>query len=297
MEIADAEDRFYQYLLVEKGVGKQTIANYQEDLKLFFAYFQKAGHDKKTTDDLFPSDITDYMRSEAEGGLSASTILRRLSTTRNFYSFLANDGILSEDIPQYEGPREAKKLPVVLSYEEVESLLEQPDLSKDGGVRDRAMLETMYATGLRVGELVGLTLSSINFESNLITLYGKGNKQRTVPISSFAMDYLEKYIHGPRGRNKGHLTPYVFLNRNGKPLSRVYFFTQVKKYAAQAGIQVSISPHTLRHCFATHLLENGASLRAVQEMLGHANIATTQIYTQVSSKRIMSAYDLYNKRK
>jgi integrase/recombinase XerD len=293
MEIAEAETLFYQYLTVEKGVGKQTLEDYKEDLKLFFQAFPA----KKEVADLEVKDITDFMLLGYEANLASATILRRLSSTRHFYAFLASEGYLEEDVPKIEGPKLAKKLPVTLSVEEVDSLLSMPDLTKDSGIRDRAMLETMYATGLRVSELVKLQLSSVSFQSQLVTIIGKGNKQRSVPISSFALGYLEKYLHGPRARSKGSASPYVFLNHRGKPITRQYFFLQVKKYAALAGISTPISPHTLRHCFATHLLDNGASLRAVQEMLGHANISTTQIYTQVSSQRIMSAYDLYSKRK
>lgn len=293
MSIDEAIGRYFQHLRVEKGAGTLTIEDYREDLSLFFRSFPE----KKTTDNLSPDDISDFMRIEAESDLSASTILRRLSSTRGFYEFLTGEKILKDPLPKYEGPKLPKKLPFVLSEKEVNDLLEAPSMKKESGIRDRAMLETMYASGLRVSELVGLKLSSINAQSGILTVYGKGNKQRSVPISPFALGYLEKYIQGARRKNVGHASPYVFLNHSGKPLSRVYFFRKVKDYAAQAGIEASISPHTLRHCFATHLLENGAELRAVQEMLGHANIATTQIYTQVSSKRIMSAYDLYSKRK
>jgi integrase/recombinase XerD len=294
MELSDAEELFYQHLLVEKGVGPITIDDYKEDLKIFFLSLPEK---KLTTDDLHVNDLKDFMIRQYEENLSSSTILRRLSSTRHFYAFLASEGILHEDVPKIDGPKQAKKLPVVLSVDEVNSLLVQPDLTKDNGVRDRAMLEVMYASGLRVSELISLKLTSLSTVNQLLTIYGKGNKQRSVPISPFALDYLEKYLRGPRSRNPGRQTPFVFLNARGKPLSRQYFFMQVKKYAKQAGIETPISPHTLRHCFATHLLENGADLRAVQEMLGHANIATTQIYTQVSSQRIMSAYDLYSKRK
>jgi integrase/recombinase XerD len=293
MRIDEAIGRYFQHLRVEKGCGEQTIKDYQEDLDLFFRSFP----DKKDTDDLKAADISDFMRIQTESNLSVPTILRRLSSTRGFYEFLAGENLLKDTLPKYEGPRLPKKLPVVLSVEEVNALLERPDLTKESGIRDRAMLETMYASGLRVSELVNLRLASINEQAGIITLYGKGNKQRSVPISPFALGYLEKYITGPRRKNSGHASPYVFLNHSGKPLSRIYFFQKVKQYAKEAGITTCVSPHTLRHCFATHLLENGAELRAVQEMLGHANIATTQIYTQVSSKRIMSAYDLYSKRK
>ncbi|MCI2111283.1 MAG: tyrosine recombinase XerD [Bacilli bacterium] len=293
MTIDEAVGRFFQHLRVEKGVSERTIEDYQEDLSLFFRSLES----KRTTDDLRASDINDFMRLQARADLSASTILRRLSSTRGFYEFLSGEKILKEPLPRYEGPKPPKRLPVVLSEEEVDRLLEAPEMSKESGIRDRAMLETMYASGLRVSELVGLRLGSVNAEEGILTVYGKGNKERRVPISDFALSYLEKYVRGPRRHNLGRASPYVFLNRAGKPLSRIYFFRKVKEYASKAGIEKSVSPHTLRHCFATHLLEHGAELRAVQEMLGHANIATTQIYTQVSSKRIMSAYDLYSQRK
>jgi integrase/recombinase XerD len=269
-----------------------TIDDYREDLTMFFREFPEI----KTTDDMKPSDISDYMMKEAEKQLSSATILRRLSSTRSFYLFLIDEGICGFELPHYDPPKRVKKLPVVLSEEQVDRLLEAPDMKKAGGVRDRAMLETMYSSGLRVSELVNLKLENINFVNGVITVYGKGNKQRSVPLGEFAFDYLKRYIDGPRRRNVGAKSHYVFLNRSGKPISRVYFFKQVKKYAAKAGIEKPISPHTLRHCFATHLLEHGAELRAVQEMLGHANISTTEIYTSVSSKRIMSAYDKYSRR-
>jgi integrase/recombinase XerD len=293
MEIAEAETLFFNALLVEKGISATTEANYKEDLKLFFLAFPE----KKEVSDLHVSDLTDYMRKEAENNLSSSTIVRRLSSTRHFYAFLASEGYLDEEVGKIEGPEMAKKLPVVLSVEDVDALLDAPDVTTDAGMRDKAMLETMYATGLRVSELLGLRLQDVSLVNHVVSVIGKGNKQRSVPLSDFAQDYLEKYIRGPRSRNKGHGSVYVFLNHRGGKLSRQYFFLQVKKYAAMAGVSNAISPHTLRHCFATHLLENGASLRAVQEMLGHANIATTQIYTEVSTKRIMSAYDLYSRRK
>jgi integrase/recombinase XerD len=297
MEIKEGESLYFQHLAVEKGVEQSTLSCYQEDLKLFFAALAKSGNPREKVEDLKVSDVADYMRLEAEKNFSSATIQRRLSVTRNFYAFLANEGYLDEDVPDYVGPRLSHRLPGVLSEEEVSRLLDAPDPSKEGGSRDKAMLEVMYASGLRVSELCGLKMSNVNFQNGIITLYGKGNKQRSVPVSRLALRYLNDYIHGARGKNPGHNTSYLFLNRSGKPVTRNYFFQQVKKYAAQAGIERKVSPHTLRHCFATHLLEHGADLRAVQEMLGHTNIATTQIYTEVSSERIRSAYDLYKKRK
>lgn len=294
MEINESFDAFIQYLRVERGVSEITVKNYREDFKIFLLSFP----DVKTTDDLNVDMLPEFVRRQDELARSSSTILRRYSLLRNYFSFLNEENILHEEMPDVDKPKSSKRLPFVMSNEEVDELLEAPDISKDNGMRDRAMLELMYATGLRVSELLSLRFRNVNMQNGLITIYGKGNKQRSVPVSSFALEFLRKYIDGPRKRVKGSKdTDIIFLNRDGKALSRTYFFMQVKRYAEEKGIDSSVSPHTLRHCFATHLLENGASLRAVQEMLGHSNIATTQIYTEVSTKRIMSAYDLYASRK
>ncbi len=288
IEISDAIDLFFQSLIVEKGVQKATIDNYREDLKIFL----KILPDAKMTSDLYVKNIEDYIKYADGAGLSASTILRRISVIRNFYTFLSGEGYIDEEVKKIDTPKMPKRLPTVLTVDEVETLLEMPDITTDSGTRDRAMLETMYATGLRVSELCSLKVSEVNFQSKIITIIGKGNKQRSVPISDFALQYLSNYVYMVRRRNPGRDTKYIFLNRGGKPISRQYFFKQVKKYAEMAGIESDISPHTLRHCFATHLLERGAELRAVQEMLGHSNLSTTQIYTEVSTNRITSAYDL-----
>lgn len=294
MEINESFDAFIQYLRVERGVSEITVKNYREDFKIFLLSFP----DVKTTNDLNVDMLPEFVRRQDELARSSSTILRRYSLLRNYFSFLNEEDILHEEIPDVDKPKSSKRLPFVMSNEEVDELLEAPDISKDNGMRDRAMLELMYATGLRVSELLSLRFRNVNMQNGLITVYGKGNKQRSVPVSSFALEFLRKYMDGPRKRVKGSKdTDIIFLNRDGKALSRTYFFMQVKRYAEEKGIDSSVSPHTLRHCFATHLLENGASLRAVQEMLGHSNIATTQIYTEVSTKRIMSAYDLYASRK
>lgn len=294
MEINESFDAFIQYLRVERGVSEITVKNYREDFKIFLLSFP----DVKTTDDLNVDMLPEFVRRQDELARSSSTILRRYSLLRNYFSFLNEENILHEEMPDVDKPKSSKRLPFVMSNEEVDELLEAPDISKDNGMRDRAMLELMYATGLRVSELLSLRFRNLNMQNGLITVYGKGNKQRSVPVSSFALEFLRKYIDGPRKRVKGSKdTDIIFLNRDGKALSRTYFFMQVKRYAEEKGIDSSVSPHTLRHCFATHLLENGASLRTVQEMLGHSNIATTQIYTEVSTKRIMSAYDLYASRK
>ena len=293
MEIIDALDSYRQYILAEKGLSIQTYKSYFEDLKIFFEFYS----DKKDTNDLIGEDLVDFLHHEMASGMSVPTALRRLSSTRSFYLFLKKEGLLQGEIPKIESPKKVNRLPNCLSVEEVEELLDAPNIEKPEGLRDRAMLETMYASGLRVSELLSLEIGRVNLEKGVVTVVGKGAKERKVPLGEFATDYIREYVGKVRSKNPGKKSNYLFLNRYGQPLSRQYFFKQIKKYALIAGIETNISPHTLRHCFATHLLENGAQLRAVQEMLGHENIATTQIYTHISTKRIISAYDLYMNKK
>ena len=294
MDISDAVELYVQYLLVEKGLSLQTISSYKNDIKQFFEFFTE----KKYVEDLVSEDLNEFLRHElTRPEISISTALRRLSSLRGFFLFLKKEGYFKGEIPDIEAPKKPEHLPNCLTVEEVELLLNAPNIEKPDGLRDRAMLETMYASGLRVSELLALEKGRINFKKAIITVFGKGAKERKVPLGDFAIEYIQKYDKEVRKLNPGKDSKYLFLNRYGEPLSRQYFFKQIKKYALEAGIETPISPHTLRHCFATHLLENGAQLRAVQEMLGHANIATTQIYTHISTKRILSAYDLYMKGK
>ncbi len=293
MEINDALDLYNQYIIAEKGLSLQTSKSYMSDLKKFFEFYDM----KKDTSDLIGEDLLDYFKHELATGNSISTALRKLSSSKNFYLFLKKEGYLEGDIPDIETPKKPERLPSCLSIEQVEDLLDAPDLTKPDGIRDRAMLETMYASGLRVSELLALETSRVNLDKNIVTIYGKGAKERKVPLGDFAVEYIVKYINEVRNKNKGKKSKYLFLSKYGEPLSRQYFFKQIKKYALQAGIEENISPHTLRHCFATHLLESGTQLRAVQTMLGHENIATTQIYTHISTKRVLSAYDLYMNKK
>ena len=291
MELIDAEDLFRQYLLVEKGLSPQTVKNYLDDLKHFHTVFP----DHKYVEDLDGNDLKILLRHELNDEKSVATALRRLSSIRSFFLFLKRDGYVDIEIPDIEPPKKPARLPTCLSIEEVDALLDAPDLKTDTGIRDRAMLELMYASGLRVSELISLEKKNLNLNKGVVTIFGKGAKQRKVPVGDFALEFVIKYLNEVRGKYAKNGSSYLFLNRSGKPLSRVFFFKQVKKYAMIAGIEKDISPHTLRHSFATHLLEGGAALRAVQEMLGHTNIATTQIYTHVSTKRILSAYDLFMK--
>ena len=293
MEISDALDLFTQYLLVEKGLSKATVSSYLNDLDQFFEFFK----DKKEVEDLDPNDVNSFLIYCSSIGREASTNLRRISSIKQFYIFLKKDGYYKDEIPDVEPPKKPNRLPTCLSIEEVEMLLDAPNMESLSGIRDKAMLELMYASGLRVSELLGLEKSNLNLKRGIVTIFGKGAKERKVPVGDFAMEYVVKYLNEVRGKFHGANSKYLFLNRSGEPLSRFYFIRQVKKYAHEVGIEKEISPHTLRHCFATHLLEGGAQLRTVQEMLGHSNIATTQIYTHVSSKRIISAYDLFMNKK
>lgn len=293
MEIREAIELYFQYLRVEKGVSNDTIKSYYYDLNEFFKSFPG----KESTEDILPTDIADFIKLQNKKMLAISTIVRRISSTKNFYLFLEREGYINTPMIDFETPKGIKTLPRCISVEEVENLLNTPDIEKPEGLRDKAMLELMYSTGLRVSELLSLKVSQINTEIGIIKILGKGGKERKVPIGDFALEFVNKYISEGRPSLKPKRSEILFLNRYGKQLSRQYFFLQVKKYALKANIRTEISPHTLRHCFATHMLENGAELRAVQQMLGHTNISTTQIYTNISTSRILSAYDLYGKRK
>ena len=296
LEIEDAIENYFQYLLVERGLSRVSVENYRSDLKMFLGYFPEC----KKTSDLRSSDIYDFTIKQSEDERSVSTIARRISALYGFYSFLSREGYVDFTFDRVERPKGSRKLPVVVSREEVEDLLDAPDVTTEGGARDKAMLEVMYASGLRVSELCALKLKDVHFSECVIVINrGKGAKGRVVPISPFALEWLNHYVQGARKKNPNKKSPYLFLNHMGEPISRVYFFMQVKKYARLANIRnaEAISPHTLRHCFATHLIEAGAEVRAVQEMLGHAHLSTTQIYTHVSSRRVYEAYAAFASRK
>ena len=292
MLLIDAVDLYVQYLLAEKGLSLQTAKSYVDDLKSFIKCLNI-----EDTNELEGENLSFFLKSQLANGLSVSTSLRRYSSCKNFLLFLKKEKYFHDEIPDIIPPKRPEKLPNCISTEEVEDLFNVIDVSKNEGIRDRAMLETMYASGLRVSELLNLERKNVNLTKNIITVYGKGAKERKIPLGDFAVEYIIIYINEVRYKNPGKNSKYLFLSKLGKPLSRQYFFKQIKKYAELANIDTNISPHTLRHCFATHLLESGAELRAVQAMLGHTNIATTQIYTHVSTRRIISAYDLYMKKK
>ena len=292
MKISEVKDQFYTFLIVERGDLDSTITTYEDDINQFELFV-----DNKDISELKREDIEDFMRFLSAEGMKSATIIRRITTIRGFYLFLAREGLIKEPLIGLRLPKGEKKLPNVLSFEEVEDLLDAPDIENDSELRDKAMLETMYASGLRVSELLSLQLGNINFNEGYLKIKGKGSKERIVPIGEFALDFINRYVTLVRPKYAKNRTKYLFLNRDGAPISRQYFWRQIKKYALKANIiDREISPHTLRHSFATHLLENGANLKEVQEMLGHTKIETTQIYTHVSTKRIISAYDKFMNR-
>lgn len=288
MKIIDAYDLYIQYIIVERGLINQTVICYKDDLDIFFKFIQK-----EDVEELSYSMIDDFISYLSSMGKSSKTIVRRATTVRSFFNFLQKENIIKREATIVDMPKLGEYLPTVLSTEEVEDLFDSIDLNTKEGIRDRAMLEVMYACGLRVSELLNLKKSSISTTLNCLKIKGKGNKERLIPIGEYALEFLTVYLTTVRNSNKGKNSDYIFLNKFGKPLTRQFFWQQIKKYALKANINSNISPHTLRHSFATHLLENGAELRMVQDMLGHSKISTTQIYTHVSSKRILSIYDMY----
>ena len=290
MLINEVKDEFLSYLIVERGDSKATIDNYSIDLDQFISF-----EENKDISLLKREDISDFINYLSSKGLKTSSIIRRSTVIRLFYIYLNKEKLIDVPLTGLYLPKNEKHLPSVLSTDEVDALLDCFDLTKEVEIRDKAMLETMYASGLRVSELLSLELGNINFVQGYIKTKGKGSKERIIPIGEFALEYLSLYIDKVRRFNVGYKTKYVFLNKEGKPISRQYFWRKVKEYALRANIYTEISPHTLRHSFATHLLENGANLREVQEMLGHSKIETTQIYTHISTKRIISAYDQFMK--
>ena len=292
MTLIDAFENFLQYCRFEKTLTNQTIQDYKED----FLQFQRYYPDKKELTDLNKNDLNDFSYDQALNGLSPATIARRIATIKNFYMFLESDnlakGIISEEITI---PKKDKTLPQVLSEEEINQLLNAPDLKSEKGIRDYAVLEILYSCGLRVSEAANLQINQINEQEEIINILGKGKKERIVPIRKSALKAVKTYINEVRNKHLVIDNKAVFIGKNGKRMSRQALYNIVVNNAKLAGIQKEIHPHTLRHSFATHLLDNGADLRVVQELLGHTNIGTTQIYTHVTTKTLVKSYDLYRK--
>jgi integrase/recombinase XerD len=285
---------FISYLSVEKGLAKNTLEAYQQDLEFYKDYVaeSKLGDWKRVKRD----HVMQFMMGERKRGCEASTIARRLVAIKLFHRFLVREKLLEEDISSVlESPKLWKKLPHFLTPAEMDAMLKAPDLKTETGIRDKALLECLYATGMRVSEIAGMKLQDINFESGFVRCIGKGSKERIVPLGKKAIEACKTYIKEIRPKQKP-VTEHVFIGNRGKGLSRVAIWGLIKKNAKLAGIQKCITPHTFRHSFATHLLEHGADLRIVQELLGHADIATTQIYTHVSRDRLKSVHSQYHPR-
>ena len=292
MEIYEAIDRFLEYKASEEGLNvSNTILAYRNDINKFLKYYPEI----KDTDDLDPVYLDQFSFDQSLDELSASTISRSISTIKNFYIFLEGENISKNIYKKPIIPKKEFHIPSFLTFVEVTSLFKCLDEENEIEYRDKVMLLLMYSCGLRVSEMISLEKKSINFEEKILSIKGKGNKERSIPINEVALDYLSHYLNKELKTNK---TKRVFINKTTKkPLTRQVFFMNLKKYAKRAGIEKEISPHTLRHTFATELLENGTDLRIVQTLLGHSNVSTTQIYTHISTKKILNALDLYSKRK
>ena len=281
---------FLDFLIIEKGLTLSSIESYKYDLTIFYNDIK----DKLANNNLHKLKIEfiyDFIKNQSINRISSATIKRRVSTIRNFYLFLQKREVINFIVPEIKTPKIGIKLPNYLTIEEVDKLLSIPDINTFKGLRDKTMLEIMYSCGLRVSELISLKKKDINIKNSFIRIIGKGNKERIIPIGEIALEYLNKYFELLSYSPKINNSKYVFINKNGLSLTRQYFFKIIKYYSIKANINKNISPHTLRHSFATHLLENGAPLIAVKNLLGHESINTTQIYTHVNERKLVSVID------
>ncbi len=290
-------DRFCDHLWLSDGLATATLASYRQDMTRFFGW---CGEQKLQPNDVARSDIERYLAGQFAALARASSVNRRLSTLKRFYRWRVDAGQLAKNpCDLIDSPRNARYLPKNLSEAQVEALLAAPDTATPLGERDRAMLETLYASGLRVSELVGLKLIQVNLEQGVVKILGKGSKERLVPLGEIAVTWIKRHIAGARSQ---WLTPprrsdYLFLTARGEPMTRQAFWYVIKRHAVTASISVdALSPHTLRHAFATHLLNHGADLRVVQMLLGHSDITTTQIYTHVARERLKHIHQEHHPR-
>jgi len=289
-------DQFLNYLLVEKGLSQATLESYSADLLRYADFMQQTGQDTVSAEDT--ALILKHLINLRNEGLGARSRARHLVSLRGFYRFLAHEKVLPLDPSKLvDLPKTTLKLPDVLSQAEVQRLLNAPDGLKPSGLRDAAMLEVLYAAGLRVSELIRLKVQDVQLEAGFVRVMGKGSKERIVPIGQYAREKVLFYLEHARARMvKERSSPYLFVARAGRPLTRQGFWKLLHRYARAAGLYKKVTPHSLRHSFASHLLEGGADLRAVQVMLGHADISTTQIYTHVASDRLKELHRRFHPR-
>jgi integrase/recombinase XerD len=297
VDVTPLIDAYLTHLAVERRLAVNSIESYARDLNQLARFAAGRGRAVETLD---RPDLERFVRDLMASGQSPRSVAREVACVRGFYRFLVIDGRLSASpADDLHPPRAWQVLPTYLSVDEVDALIAQPDVSTPRGLRDRALIELLYATGLRVSELMGLRPADLNLEASFLTCTGKGDKQRVVPIGDEAARWVTRYLRESRSALLGRRTsPRLFVNaRGGGPgLTRVGFWKILKGYARRAGLKTSLSPHTLRHSFATHLLERGADLRAIQMMLGHADLSTTQIYTHVLETRLRKVYDRFHPR-
>ena len=284
-----ALNQFYQHLGVERGLARLTVEAYARDLQAFWGFLSLRGTTGWAVVNL--ADLQDYFAALEAKGLSARSRARKLSALRQFFRFLQREEqVEANPVELLDSPRLPRRLPQVMGEAEVAALLAAPDPNTPGGLRDQALLEVLYATGLRVSELVGLTLKQLDLRRGVVRPFGKGSKERVVPMVPLAVEKLQVYLTEGRPQLlRGRESPYVFVNRRGGRLSRQGFWKLLKQYALKAGIR-TLSPHTLRHSFASHLLSRGANLRVLQMLLGHADLATTQIYTHLDAVRLKQVH-------
>ena len=289
-------DSFLNYLSVERGLSRNTLIAYQKDLSFYMDHMEAQGITALSR--VAKGDVTGSMLSQKSKGLAPGSIARSLAAIKSFHRFLVRERILKSDPTNLvDSPKLWKKIPATLSLNEVEALLRQPEGRNAQGIRDRAILETFYATGMRVSEVVNLKLDNVNSEVGFIRCIGKGNKERIVPLGKKAIASIARYLQSARPKFlRKQASDYLFVSRIGKKISRQSLWKIIKHYAKCADIKKNIRPHILRHSFATHLLERGADLRSVQEMLGHANISTTQIYTHITRDRLKAIHKAFHPR-
>lgn len=282
---------YLHYLTIERGLSQNTRKSYERDLEQYLTFLTEQHiKDWQAVDRVL---ILSFLQQLQQSGKSSATIIRMVSSLRRFHQFLRQERFTDHDPMQHiDSPKKQQKLPDTLSLSEVERLIETPDTKEVLGIRDRAILEVMYATGLRVSELIGLQLKDLHLSMGLLQTTGKGDKERIVPLGDLAIQWIETYLEEARPflTRKHPEESHLFVNNYGKQLSRQGIWKNLKALVRKAGITKNVTPHTLRHSFATHLLENGADLRTVQELLGHADISTTQIYTHITKKRMTEVY-------
>jgi len=290
-------DAYLDHLAIERGASANTRAAYAADLVRFTRYLVERGVPQMNV--ATREHVTDYLMAQRKRGLSARSVARHLAAIRMFYRFLYREKLVPNDVTQLvDTPKLWRRLPATLDYAEVDKLLDAPKPGTKLGLRDKAMFEFMYATGLRVSEIAALKLSDVNAEAGFLRTVGKGNKERIVPVGKQALEWLERYCRDSRPFF-GKTTPTrgeIFLSSRATGLSRKTIWHLIKKYAREAGLGKNITPHTLRHSFASHLLQNGGDLRVIQEMLGHADISTTQLYTHVDQRRLKDTHYRYHPR-